>query len=81
MSIQQKVKLLKLKTENGLWNYEDIQTIHIGLEFWVNCNSFQMRQARSRLNGQTFQTLMVQTEAETWLPAELLEYTNEFQVR
>lgn len=79
--IQQKVKLARLKTEDNLWSYENIPTIQQGMEFWVNCNTFQMRIARSRHDQKEFTTLMVQTEVGSWVPAEVLEYLSEFQVK
>lgn len=79
--VQQKVKLVRLKTEDNLWNFENIPTIQQGMEFWINCNTFQMRAAISRPTQKEFSTLMVQTEIGTWVPAEVLEYTSDFQVK
>jgi hypothetical protein len=78
--IQQLVRLAKLRTDDGHWNFENAQ-IKTGLTFWVDCNSFEMKSTLVKNTGERFTTLMVKTEENTFLPAEILEYTSEFRIK
>jgi hypothetical protein len=84
--IQQKVKVARLRTEDGRWNFEQAQAAR-GVELWINCNTFHMRQAKSKETGEVFSTLMVgivpnnDAPGVMYLPAEILDYTNDFQVK
>lgn len=78
--MQQMVKLARLKTEDGRWNFEKAP-VKVGTPFWINCNSFKIQEYRTKEDENLIlKTLMVETEAGTLIPAELLEYVCEFRI-
>jgi len=77
MRIKQRVKITRLQTEDGLVEIGG----PIGAELWIECNTFAVRTFARKLDPtKTFQELMVKTETEEYIPAEILEYTNDFTV-
>ena len=79
--ILQKVRLAKLKTDDGHWDYSSDPEAKVGQEMWIRVNSFTVMSAKSRKTGEIFKTLMVRLEdGQSLAPAVILEYLPEFRV-
>lgn len=78
--IQQRVSLVLLKTEDNRFNYEHVQAVQKGQSFWIKCNTFKVVENKVKSTGEIFNALMVETEAGTMLPVEILEYYSDFRV-
>jgi hypothetical protein len=79
MSVQMKVRLVALKTNNGLFDFSDSGS-QIGTEFWVDIATVAVRTLRHKSTGEFFQAIMVRpSEAEYLVPIEILEFINEFK--
>ena len=77
--ILQKVKLAKSRSKDDHWHIpEGVATV--GTEFWVVIREIKVQTAKNRETGEVFRSLMVPDKTGTWLPVELLEFTNEFEV-
>ena len=80
--IQMKVKLVKLKTDDGRFDYSALGEENVGKEFWVLINSVSIQKLRERFTGNVFEAIMVKSEDAAggkFVPVELLEFINEFK--
>lgn len=76
--IQQKVTLCKLITDDGYFDFTGKAIV--GLEFWVECNSFQVMKYRRTGTELMFDELTVRTEDGNRIPVSVLEFSSEFRI-
>ena len=77
--ILQKVKLVKLATDNGMFHMMD--GIEVGKEYWLQPATTRLNHFQSLETGQLHSAIVMDDEAGTYLPVELFEFTNEFAFR
>lgn len=78
--IKQKVILRKLKTDDGYFNFEGQSKI--GMEFWIEANTFRVSHYRRIGSLEMFKALVVRAvdENQILVPAECLEFTTDFEI-
>jgi hypothetical protein len=84
--IRQKVKLLKLTTADGHFDFTG-RKIKVGYEFWIDVQSYQITHYRRPALGNEIQSaLMVKAHdiedlrTSIKIPVEVLSFTSEFEV-
>lgn len=77
--ILQKVKLVKLATENGMFHM--VEGIKVGKEYWLQPATTRFATFRSLKTGRFHKAIIMDDEAGTYLPVELFEFTDEFSFR
>jgi len=78
--IKQRVKLIKLKTDNGRFDFTN-KGVPIGTEFYVDILSISVMNYRNKETNEIFRSLSVKTADEgIFVPVEVLEFSNEFEV-
>jgi len=77
--ICQKVILKKYKTDDGRWDISNNKSLPpIGSEFWIQLNTW----ARRALTPGSLPIMSVVLEdTKTWVPVEVLDFTNDHEDR
>jgi len=78
--IKQRVKLAKLKTDDGKFDFSQ-KGVPVGTVFWVDARSIRLMPYKSLDTGEFFETVVVETaEERIHIPVELLEFSSDFEV-